>query len=129
MEHYDRFILPCIVQVDYRLGARSHMYITTALTPIDDFNTRLFAVISFRLPFPGWLVSFALKPVARHIFRQDARMLDAQSENILRYGGEQFVSTELDAIGPHILALLRRAERGSTPVGDEVFEKRIQMMV
>ena len=129
MEHYDRFILPCIVQVDYRLGKKSHMFVSSALTPIDDFHTRLFAVVSFKVPFPGWLVSFFVKPLARYIFRQDARMLTSQTDNILRYGGEQFVSTEIDTIGPHILKLLRAAERGTTAAHEEVFEKRIKMLV
>ena len=53
VEHYDRFILPCIVQVEYRLSERSHIVVSTALTPIDDFRTQLFAVVCFRLPFLG----------------------------------------------------------------------------
>jgi phenylpropionate dioxygenase-like ring-hydroxylating dioxygenase large terminal subunit len=127
--HFDRFVMPCIAQVEYKLGDKSHMIVSSALTPIDDYHTRLFAVASYRLPLPSWLVSLFLKPIARYIFKQDARMLTLQTDNIIKHGGEQFVSTELDVLGPHILKLLRSAERGSIAVHEEDFEKRLQMLV
>ena len=51
VEHYDRFLLPGILQVEYRLGARSHLLISGVLTPIDDFETRLFAVVTLNCLF------------------------------------------------------------------------------
>src|SRR5206468_4349675 len=32
--HFDRFILPSVAQVEYRLGERSHLVITNVLTPV-----------------------------------------------------------------------------------------------
>ncbi len=49
------------------------------------------------------------------VLRQDAAVLRAQSDTIRRFGGEQFVSTEIDLLGPHIWRLLRDAEAGSLP--------------
>ncbi len=129
VEHYDRFILPCVVEVEYRLSEKSHIIVSTALTPIDDFRTLLFAVVCFRLPLPGWLVTPFIRPIARRIFAQDAKILTAQSQAIERFGGEQFVSTELDALGPHIRKLLRDAERGIITPGDKPLERRFQMLV
>jgi hypothetical protein len=43
-------------------------------------------------------------------------MLKAQTDNLRRFGGEQYVSTEIDVLGPHIWRLLRQAERGESPV-------------
>jgi len=110
--HYDRFFLPSIAQVEYRLGTENHFLVTSACTPVGDFHTRLFAVVSFRTRFPGWLVKRLLEPFALRIFGQDAAMLKAQTQNVLRFGGEQYVSTEIDLLGPHIWRLLRQAERG-----------------
>ncbi len=129
VEHYDRFILPCIVEVEYRLSERSHIVVSTALSPVDDFRTRLFAVVCFKLPLPGWLVTPFIKPIARRIFAQDARILSAQTLAIEQFGGEQFVSTELDALGPHIRKLLRDAERGSVSGSRDPVEKRFTMLV
>src|SRR5439155_571682 len=69
--HVDRFVLPSISQVEYRLGERSHLAITNALTPETEFSTRIHSVISFRLPLPGPLVRALVSPVARRIMAQD----------------------------------------------------------
>ena len=121
VEHFDRFYLPSIVQVEYRLGAKTHFLVTAALTPIADFKTQLFAVISFRLPIPGWLVKPFLRPVALRIFGQDAQMLAEQTRTIDQFGGEQYMSTEIDVVGPQIQRLLLQAERGErTPIQEPV---------
>ena len=35
--------------------------------------------------------------------------------NVARFGGEQFASTPLDVLGPHVARMLRRLERGDPP--------------
>jgi phenylpropionate dioxygenase-like ring-hydroxylating dioxygenase large terminal subunit len=116
VEHVDRFLLPSVAQVEYRLGA-SHLVATTAMTPVDGERTRLFAAVTFRLalPVPGRLVAAALAPVVGRILAQDARMLRLQAETVARFGGERFASTEADLLGPQIARLLRRTERGEPP--------------
>ena len=116
--HFDRFILPSIAEVEYRIGDENHIVVTAFGTPVDDFVTRLFAVIRFRTRFPGWLVKLALDPLAMRIFSQDARMLSQQTEAIQRSGGEHYMSTEIDLMGPQIWRLLRRAELGRVKPGD-----------
>lgn len=127
--HFDRFILPSIVQVEYRLGDRSHICVTSALTPIADFHTRLFAVTSFRLPLPGWLVAFFLRPLALRIFQQDADMLKRQTATIHHFGGEQYMSSEVDVLGPHIYRLLKQAERGERAALAEPFTRTMRMRI
>ncbi len=114
--HIDRFLMPSIAQVDYRLGA-NHLVTTTAFTPGEDGVTDLHAAVTFRLRLPPALVKAVVTPVANRIFAQDKAILQQQSENVRRFGGEQYASTELDVLGQHILRLLRRAERGE-PEGD-----------
>lgn len=123
--HCDRFLLPCIAQVEYRLGEKSHLMVTTAYTPETDFVTRVYATVAFRLPVPEWLVTPLLTPIALRIFQQDAEMLKLQSDTIRRFGGEQFASTEVDLLGPHIWRLLRQAERGA--VVETRPEERVSM--
>ncbi|MDO9021748.1 MAG: aromatic ring-hydroxylating dioxygenase subunit alpha [Deltaproteobacteria bacterium] len=126
--HYDRFILPSIAEVEYRMGDENHLLVATAMTPVSDFVTRLWAVVSFRLRVPHTLVKRALKPLAMQIFQQDAVMLKAQTALVKRFGGEQFASTEIDVLGRHIWRLLRAAERGDAP-GAEVLEERVELVV
>jgi phenylpropionate dioxygenase-like ring-hydroxylating dioxygenase large terminal subunit len=127
--HADRFFMPCVAQVEYRLGT-SHFCVTTALTPVRDDVTRLYAAVTFKVPLPHFLVAWILKPLAMRIFRQDAEVLAAQTDTIRRFGGEQFVSTDADVLGQHILRLLKSAERGDRePPTEEPFEKRLQLEV
>jgi phenylpropionate dioxygenase-like ring-hydroxylating dioxygenase large terminal subunit len=128
--HFDRFLLPSIAQVEYRLG-RSHLVVTNALTPIDAFTTRFVSLTSFRLPAPSLLVRALLAPLARHIFRQDARILRLQTETIRRFGAESYSSTEADLLGPHMWALLKRAARSETPEAgaEPEVERRIELYV
>jgi hypothetical protein len=111
VEHFDRFFLPSVAEVEYRLGTENHFVVTALCTPVEDFHTRLYAVARFKTRFPPRLVRRVLEPFALRIFGQDARILARQAENVKRFGGEQFFSTELDLMGPHIWRLLRQAAR------------------
>jgi hypothetical protein len=126
--HVDRFLLPSIAQVEYRLG-ESHVVVTTAMTPVDALRTKLFSAATFRLPVPGWLVRPVLTPIAKRILRQDAWMLGLQTDVVERFGGERFASTEADVLGPQISRLLKAAERGdlSPPAAAPEHEHRVRM--
>lgn len=122
VEHFDRFIAPCISQVEYKLGAENHVLVTTALTPVSDQRTMLFNVVSARLRIPIKALAPVLEPLGLKIFQQDAVMLQAQTDNIRRFGGEQFASTEIDVLGRHIWKLLRACERGPVARGESMRE-------
>lgn len=125
-EHVDRFLLPSIAQVEYRLGARSHFIATSAHTPVTDTETRVFAVVTFMLPVPGWLVKPFVAPVAARIFAQDAVMLRRQTEQLERFGEARFTSTELDVLGPQVTRLLKQAAAKEAPP-EGVHELRLKM--
>jgi phenylpropionate dioxygenase-like ring-hydroxylating dioxygenase large terminal subunit len=124
--HFDRFILPSIAQVEYRIGDENHILVDSVMTPVDDFVTDIHAVVSYKMRIPGWIVKPILEPLALRVFAQDAVMLATQTETVKRFGGEQFVSTEIDVLGKHIKRLLRSAERGE-PSSDE--ESSVQLVV
>jgi phenylpropionate dioxygenase-like ring-hydroxylating dioxygenase large terminal subunit len=129
--HYDRFLLPSVTQVEYRLGSDSHVVVNAALTPLEDMKTRLFGVAAFRLPVPvpGRLLGRVLRPLALFILGQDARMLSAQTDATTRFGGEHWSTTEVDVLGPHILKLMRDAERGRRSEPADGFERRFRMAI
>ncbi len=131
VSHVDRFLLPSIAQVEYRLGP-NHLVTTSAFTPVGEYETRLHVAVTFRVRLPAQVVKAAVTPIANRIFAQDERILRRQSETIRRFGGEQFASTELDVLGQHVLRLLRRAERGETGGGaddERPPERRFRMRV
>lgn len=127
VEHWDRFLLPSIAQVEYRLGSDVHFLVTSLCTPESDFKTRMWAVVEFRTRFPSAAVNRVLEPFALRIFGQDARILRAQAGNVRRFGGEQYMSTELDFLGPHIWRLLKQAELGER-AGETVVERAVKFL-
>ncbi len=128
--HVDRFILPSIVQVEYRLGDSTHLVSSAALTPIDALTTRLYAVVALRSPLPSLLVRLAAVPVMNRIFRQDAEMLALQTKTIRAFGGECFAYSPVDVLGPQIGRLLQRAAADGEPADPEADrEFRLRMLV
>src|SRR5262249_34186138 len=127
VKHVDRFIMPSIAQVEYRLGTASHLLNTAAMTPVTPLETRVWAVIQLRLPVPSRLVAPMVSPIAMRILRQDAAILRLQSKTIERFGEERFTSTEVDVLGPHVWKLLAAAAAGSEVPGP--FDHRVTMRV
>jgi phenylpropionate dioxygenase-like ring-hydroxylating dioxygenase large terminal subunit len=124
VQHWDRFVLPSVAQVEYRLGA-NHLVVTSLCTPVTDTRTRMFAVVSIKLRALTGLAARLVQPLALRIFRQDARILAAQTDVIRRFGGEQYMSTELDMVGPQVWRLLKHAEAGT--LGEvEAGERRVR---
>ena len=116
VEHWDRFILPSVAQVEYRLGKENHFLVTSLCTPVADFRTRMFAIVDFRTRLPGFLIKPFLQPLALKIFQQDARILAEQTRVIHAFGGEQYMSTSIDILGPSIWRLLKQAEQANAPI-------------
>ena len=128
--HFDRFYLPSIVEVEYSLGEENHVVVNAACTPLDDYDTRLYAVVAIRTRMPIRLLRPLVEPFALRIFAQDKDLLALQTEALHRFDSVAYASTEIDALGPHILKLLRRAERGE--LGDPSappWTREIRMLV
>lgn len=112
VEHTDRFILPSIAQVEYRIGNENHIVITTMCTPVSETVTVMHAALSVKTRLPARVLAFVAMPIAHRILKQDAEILRAQTELVDRFGQETFTSTPIDLLGPHILHLLKKAEAG-----------------
>jgi phenylpropionate dioxygenase-like ring-hydroxylating dioxygenase large terminal subunit len=126
VKHSDRFFSPCIAQVEYQLSPKAHLFANTAVTPTKTGHCQLFTCVTFRLPVPHFLVRPFVTPVAASIFAQDAVMLRKQQATVEHFGGEKFVSSELDVLGPQIARLLKEA-RGEVSASETLHEHRIQM--
>ncbi|MEW6155289.1 MAG: aromatic ring-hydroxylating dioxygenase subunit alpha [Actinomycetota bacterium] len=128
VSHVDRFVLPSIAQVEYRLG-ENHLINTAAFTPVGERETVMHAAITFHLRLPHGPVRAAITPVANRILGQDSAILSRQAATIARFGGEHFASTELDVLGQYIGKLLRQQERGEAPSAGLEGERRFRMRV
>jgi nitrite reductase/ring-hydroxylating ferredoxin subunit len=111
LSHVDRFLLPSVAQVEYRLGGRGWLLATALLTPETERCTRIYGSLQFRVAVPAWLLKPLLIPIAWVILRQDSRALQLQTRNQQRFGGAHYSSTEVDVLGPEIARLLRSDPR------------------
>src|SRR5205085_1936412 len=101
-QHWDRFFMPSIAQVEYRVEDWLRVYNTVLHLPMSPFKTRAWFVLQWSSPVPAALIRPIVQLRGRKVLRQDAAMLARQSERIHRFGGERFSSTELDVLGSAI---------------------------
>jgi phenylpropionate dioxygenase-like ring-hydroxylating dioxygenase large terminal subunit len=110
-DHWDRFFLPSIAQIEYVVAGWFRIVNTIVHLPLSPFRTRAWFVVRFQSRLPAWVVRPAVLQRGRQILRQDARALARQTERTRSLGGEHYASTELDLLGNAIWHLLRHAER------------------
>ena len=119
-DHWDRFLLPSIAQVEYRVGDALHITNSILHLPLSPTRTRAWFVLRFRSPLPAAAVGPIIRARGKKILQQDVEMLEEQTRNIRRFGGERYTSTDLDLLGNAIYKLMRQAERGEQgPVASE----------
>lgn len=128
-EHWDRFFLPGIAQVEYRTSAGRHLVSTLPHTPVNALRTRFWLVSCWKVPAAK---REEMRPVIEKqldtILGQDVEILRQQTRRIRELGGESYRSTELDLMGPEILRMLRQAEQG-LPTDDVAIDRRIRFRV
>ena len=127
-EHFDRFFMPSVAQVEYRTGPDRHLITTLAHTPVSDFETRAFLVSCWNTPSSGEDARASVESYLDGILGQDVEILRQQTESIRRFGGERYQSTEIDLMGPEIWRMLRQAERGLDPASAQI-DCRIRLTV
>jgi phenylpropionate dioxygenase-like ring-hydroxylating dioxygenase large terminal subunit len=110
-DHWDRFFLPSIAQIEYRIGDAVRIVNNILHLPLSATRTRAWFVLRFRSPAPARMIGPIVRARGRKILEQDVQMLEAQTENITRFGGERYTSTDLDLLGNAIKRLMRQAER------------------
>jgi phenylpropionate dioxygenase-like ring-hydroxylating dioxygenase large terminal subunit len=119
-QHWDRFLMPSVAQIEYKTGEDRHQITTFPHAPVSDFQTRGFLVSCWRLPERDPEVIKHLEGFLDEILAQDVDILGEQTASIRRFGGEAYMSTDLDLMGPEIWRMLRQAERGLDPNSADV---------
>ncbi len=126
VRHVDRFVLPCVAQVEYALGEDTRLVVTHLLTPIERGRTMMRHAISFRTRVPAALMRPAIHVLGRWLLAQDVRALARVTRNDALFGGVQrHVSTKIDILGPHLRALIRSAAAGMPPPPSATWRVRL----
>jgi phenylpropionate dioxygenase-like ring-hydroxylating dioxygenase large terminal subunit len=116
MFHCDRFVLPSMAQVEYQIGDKGHLVTSSCLSPLSDFQTRMYAVVSIRRSFWLSLLRPVVTPLAMKVVQQDKEMLALQTASLRAQGGEHYAYTEADTLGPGIIKLLRQASKENVDI-------------
>ena len=130
--HQDRFLLPSTVQVAYGFGKKYQITGFLFCTPINEFKTRVFAHITWKLGF--WLKW--IKPLVpifgKIILNQDRKILEAQKSVIL-HDGEHFASTAADTANLWIRSLRKQSQKTnedksiSAPLEQKQLERNVTL--
>ncbi len=118
--HTDRFIMPSVSRVDYEFGPDRHFIISSACTPVSDWETQVYTVITFCFGHIAPAVRWVFEPMARRILRQDVDILTLHGQQMRKLGGPRYSHVETDLLGIEILRMRRRCERGEPPQQQEV---------
>jgi len=124
--HTDRFIMPSVSRVDYEFGPDRHFIISSACTPVNDWETEVYTVITFCFGRIAPVVRLVFEPMARRILRQDVDILTLHGQQMRKFGGPRYAHVETDLLGIEIQRLRRRCERGEAPQTQEV-ERAVSM--
>jgi phenylpropionate dioxygenase-like ring-hydroxylating dioxygenase large terminal subunit len=117
-DHWDRFFLPSVAQIEYRVGDAVQIVNNILHLPLSAKRTRAWFVLRFRSPLPARALAPIVRTRGKKILEQDVTMLEAQTANAARFGGERYTSTDLDLLGNAIWRLLRQAERAEGRAND-----------
>ena len=110
-DHWDRFLMPSVAQIEYRVGDAVRIVNNILHLPLSAKRTRAWFVLRFRSPLPAQVLAPIVRARGKKILEQDVTMLEAQTANVARFGGERYTNTDLDLLGNAIWRLLRQAER------------------
>lgn len=116
--HQDRFILPSIVRVHYTFGPTREIIGFQVCTPVDEFETRVYVYLTWRLSFLTHLVTPFMPRIGKVVLDQDMDVLVSQG-SVIKQHGEKFVSCPADTANLWIRAVRERASRGEPPLERE----------
>ena len=119
-DHWDRFLLPSIAQIEYAVEGWFRIVNTIVQLPLSPFRTRAWFVVRFSSRLPAAAGAGRRPSAGQRILRQDAEALARQTERTRSFGGERYASTEIDLLGTAIWRLLRHAERVEQPDGADL---------
>lgn len=114
-DHWDRFLLPCVAQIEYAADGWLRIVNTILHLPLSPFRTRAWFVVRFCTRFPAAAARPIVLARGKQILRQDAWALNRPGPS-LRGRAIHLTSTDLDVIGNAVWRLLRQAEE-SDPGG------------
>lgn len=112
--HRDSFYAPNVTCVEYKFGARRHLFITSQSIPVTDTETLVYTDLTYDYGIFNLFAGPVLRRQGQAIIDQDVEILGIQGKVIAKYG-ESFINTEPDLIHMWIESLQNELKRGGDP--------------
>lgn len=130
MVHTDKFYMPNTTRVDYVFGDLERAFvITSTCTPIGDYETLVYTLISYKLGLFNHVARFFLPYYTRQVIQQDVEIMAIQGRGLKHYGHEDFSSTPADTLHVHIEALREWEENGGDGPKPEPTKERMTFWI
>lgn len=113
LTHTDKFYMPNVTRVDYVFGDNERAFvITSTCTPVSEYRTAVYTLISYKFGALNPLMRFVLPPYTRKVIEQDVWIMKLQGDNLKEFGSEDFRSTPADTLHVYIESLRSWAAAG-----------------
>jgi phenylpropionate dioxygenase-like ring-hydroxylating dioxygenase large terminal subunit len=128
--HTDKFYMPNNTRVDYIWGQEDRAFvITSTCTPITEFETRVYTLISYKVGWFSHVAKFFLPFYTRQVIEQDVVIMANQGASLQHHGPPVFHSTSADLLHKHIEALRDWDEKGGVGERPEPTIETIEMWI
>jgi len=114
IEHIDRFYMPNITCVEYRMGKNRRLFITSQSIPETDHTTLVYTDVTYNYGIWNWFARPFVWWTAQHIIGQDVKILGIQGEAIAKYG-TKFQNTPADTIHVFVESIRDAIAAGEDP--------------
>lgn len=114
IKHSDRFYMPNITSVEYKMGENHHLFITSQSIPETENSTLVYTDVTYNYGIWNKLARPFVRWTAQHIIQQDVKILGIQGEAIAKYG-TQFSHTPADTIHVFVESIRDAIAAGKDP--------------
>lgn len=128
IEHYDRYLMPNITSVEYKIGPKRHFFITSQSIPIAERKTLVYTDLTYNYGIWNLVAAPIVRQQAQTIIDQDKVILKNQNENLMRFG-KAFQNTSSDLIHVYIESIRESLEAGKDPRELPAKSKEIEFWV
>ena len=129
MLHTDEFIYPNITRVDYMYGENYGFIINSQITPISEYESRVYTFIAYRVVFAGALIKPFINFYTKKVIQQDVEIMANQGPNLKHFKEHNFKSTDADEVHIAIERLRKLGVHEPSKVFDQKYKKEKEFWV
>ena len=114
IRHTDSFHMPNVTSVEYDMGPRRRLFITSQSVPEAEDSTLVYTDVTFNYGIWSKIARPFVRWTAQYIIRQDVEILGIQQDVIEKYG-TQFANTPADTIHLFVESIRNKIASGEDP--------------